>query len=288
MKILVLGGNRFFGKKLVGHLAEAGHDVMVLNRQNLDDGFGERVRRLKCDRTDKAALARAVDSTHWDLVYDQICYEAKDARAACEIFEGHTPRYIFTSSLSVYGEGAGLKESDFDWRQFDAGPDVEASKNYPQAKRQCEREFFSRASFAVTAIRFPIVTGPDDYTKRLKWHVDRVAAGQPIYLPAISAKMSMIHSDDAGLTLAKLAASPRVQGPLNVCSPEPIALRDLISQIETLTGRKADLVSAPTDDADSPFGITGDWFMDVSKLSSYGLVCREIREWLPSLLRAIR
>lgn len=49
-RVLVIGGNRYFGKRLVSHLLERGDDVTLLNRGNLDDGFGDRVRRIKMDR----------------------------------------------------------------------------------------------------------------------------------------------------------------------------------------------------------------------------------------------
>ncbi|MDC1175392.1 hypothetical protein OAT67_08340 [Bacteriovoracaceae bacterium] len=49
-KVLVMGGNHFFGIKLVQVLLDHRHDVTILNRENLDDGFGERVKRIKCDR----------------------------------------------------------------------------------------------------------------------------------------------------------------------------------------------------------------------------------------------
>ena len=51
MHVLVIGGNRFMGLSLVWRLLFGGHRVTVLNRGNLADPFGDRVERVRVDRT---------------------------------------------------------------------------------------------------------------------------------------------------------------------------------------------------------------------------------------------
>src|SRR6476469_8235912 len=102
MKTLVIGGNRFFGKRLVSRLLDAGHDVTLLNRGQLDDGFGERVRRFRLDRRELREGHPALSQERWDVVYDQACYQADEAQGACRAFAGRVSRYVFTSSMSVY------------------------------------------------------------------------------------------------------------------------------------------------------------------------------------------
>lgn len=60
MNVLVIGGNRFFGRHLVDLLLKEGIGVTLLNRGNLDDRFGEQIRRLKSDRQDPSALKEAI------------------------------------------------------------------------------------------------------------------------------------------------------------------------------------------------------------------------------------
>ncbi len=50
MKILVLGGNRFFGKRLVASFLEKGAEVVLLNRGQIKDDFGNHVQRIILDR----------------------------------------------------------------------------------------------------------------------------------------------------------------------------------------------------------------------------------------------
>jgi nucleoside-diphosphate-sugar epimerase len=142
MRILVIGGNRFFGKKLVANLLKADHAVTLLNRQSHDDGFGSQITRIKCDRYNTNELQMKAGHQSWDLIYDQVCYEASEARGACEIFTNRAERYIFTSSQSVYDNGANLKEADFDPKTYEFSTDVKSQSDYRTAKRQCESVFF--------------------------------------------------------------------------------------------------------------------------------------------------
>lgn len=286
MKILVIGGNRFFGKKAAAQLVAAGHEVTLLNRQSQDDELGTSVRRIQCDRKNVAAMAKALENTKWDIVYDQVCFEASDARAACTLFQGKTPRYIFTSSQSVYKPGKSIVESAFDPLLHEFSKDVTAAEDYAEAKRQCEAVFFSQGEFETTAVRFPLVVGPDDYTGRLKWHVDRIKAGQKIYFPNIDAQVSLIHSTDAGSVLSALSTS-QTSGPLNVCSPEPIRLRSMIDEIERCVGREVVLAEHADDQIHSPFGIESDWYMSTAKLSSLGIEADRIETWLGDLIEQV-
>ncbi|CAN7742153.1 NAD-dependent epimerase/dehydratase family protein [Paenibacillus sp. LjRoot56] len=47
MKILVLGGTAFFGRRLVRLLLGDGHDVTIATRGQTPDDFGDAVTRIK-------------------------------------------------------------------------------------------------------------------------------------------------------------------------------------------------------------------------------------------------
>src|SRR5690606_30126064 len=142
------------------------------------------------------------------------------------------------SSQSVYGEGAGLTEADFDPLNHRFATPADRNADYGEAKRQAEAVLFQENAFPVTAVRFPIVLGDDDYTERLKFHVDRVRNGKPVFFPNLDAKLSFVDSADAAGFLHFLAGHGPL-GPVNCCSPEPISLRSLISAIEGALGAEA-------------------------------------------------
>lgn len=290
MKILIIGGNRFFGKKLTARLMQAGHNVTLLNRGNIDDGFGDKIHRLKCDRKNTDQLKNLVGHDRWDIVYDQVCYDADEARAACEIFGGKVGHYIFTSSMSVYDLGADLSEAVFDPLTHQFAQTANPKTEYAEAKRQCEAVFFQSSSLPVTAVRFPIVVGADDYTGRFQFHVNRIRTSQPMYFPAVQSQMSMISSDDAAAALEFLGlrTGSNAIGPVNVASIEPIALSEFIKVIESITHNKAVLAAAPDDTNHSPYGIGGDWYMNTGKLQALGFQAQAIQSWLPNEITSLQ
>jgi nucleoside-diphosphate-sugar epimerase len=276
--ILLVGGNRFFGKRFAELALQRGHSLTLINRGARDDGLGTRVERIRADRSE---LAQVTKSRHWDLVVDQVCYDAAEARAACAALRGKTSRYFFTSTVSVYDLGANLREQDFNSRDYCFTQDVSRSQDYGVAKRQAEAVFFSQNDFPVVALRFPFVLGEDDYTGRLNFHVDRVREGRKIYFPQIDARTSFIHAQDAAYSMLALIDLD-FEGALNIGPTQPLALRDLIMMIEKSVGKKAQLGAGEP----SPYGIEGDWFTNTEKLHSLGIKPREILSWLPSLILA--
>ncbi|MBT4763201.1 MAG: NAD-dependent epimerase/dehydratase family protein [Bdellovibrionaceae bacterium] len=283
MNVLILGGNRFFGKKLTARLLEKNHTVTLLNRGNVDDGFADRVSRIKCDRNDKEAFDQAIAGQSWDVVYDQICFDFDMAKTACDVFYGKTKRYIFTSSKSVYKPGENLREADFDPSKHLVDKLETSSSNYAEAKRQAEVGFYRYAKFPVVSVRFPIVIGHDDYTERFKFHIKRIKNKQPIYFPNLDANITFITSDFAAEVLTALFDSS-FEGPLNAASFKPIKLRRFIEIIENHVGEKMISTDDESEEFHSPYGIDSDWFMNSEGLLKLGLKGEEIEAWLPKML----
>lgn len=283
LNALIIGGNRFFGRHLAESLVQTGARVTLLNRGNRDDGLGETVSRLHCDRTNEIALREAVQGQSWDIIYDQICFTARDARAACRIFEGKTPRYIFTSTVSVYNLGAGLHEDLFIPHDYFFDPSAETDADYGEAKRQAEATFAHEAPFDVVMARFPIVCGEDDYTGRLQFHIDHVRNGTSMWIPNLQARMSYIDSAEAGACLKFLGES-ELEGPVNCSSPDAISIGELLEMIESTVGRKAVLAQNPQSGDPSPYGMESDYFPSTERLERAGFRVRNLREWLPQLV----
>lgn len=285
MKALVLGGNRFFGKRLVSLLIQKGVEVTILNRGRRVDDFAHQVRRICLDRRELTSAHPEIAEQSWDIIYDNICFDASEAKAACETFRGKTSRYIFISSQSVYQPGQKIFEQAFNPAAYTFTTFCDRENDYGEAKRQAEATFFQAAEFPVTAVRFPMVLGEDDYTERLKQHVLWVNEGKSIYFPNIEAKISFIQSSDAAKFLAALAENP-LPGPVNCCAREPIALHDVVRTIERIVGKDAIITNNENDGAASPFGIASDWYMNTDRLREFGFMVEPIALWLPSLVKS--
>jgi nucleoside-diphosphate-sugar epimerase len=286
-KILILGGTRFFGKKLVELLIEQQNDITIATRGNTADPFGNSVKRLQLDRTDSAALGQALGSLEFDVVYDNICYTPQEAEVAFKLFAGRTGKYIVTSSLSVYpfGEPSNVEE-DFDPYRYPL-PEVHAAEvDYAEGKRLVEAVIFQKATFPAAAVRFPIVLGHDDYTRRLHFHIEHILQGLPIGIPNLNTKMSFINSDEAASFLAWLGHS-NLEGPVNACSHGQLTIGQLISLITQTTGKKANIVTESEEVHSSPFGVPESWYMDTTKAGAAGFEFKQLSDWMPKLINEI-
>lgn len=287
-KVLILGGTRFFGKRLVDHLLWEGQsEITIATRGNTDPGFPDEVRRIKLDREDPQSLAAAAQSDHWDVVYDNICYSPNDATSACEAFKGRTRRYVLTSTLSVYGDPRpGFTETDFDPYTYPVQPGGRDDFSYGEGKRLAEAVFFQQADFPVAAMRIPIVLGIDDYTKRLHFHVEHVQKGKPIGIPNKDAEIAFINSTEAARFLAWLGKHS-LTGPVNAASKGTITLSAMMNLIETVTGMQAQILTRTGPEDMSPFGVAQSWFMDTTKAEQEGYSFEALMDWFPGLVREV-
>jgi len=286
MKALVIGGNRFFGKRLVSLLLKKGAKVTLMNRGLLDDGFGNQVSRIHLDRRTLQKDYPAPANEQWDIIYDQVCYDASEAHGACEAFSGKTQKFVFTSTSSVYKDGENRNESAFDSKKYAFDIPINQEKDYGEAKRQAEATFSKEASFPLSVVRFPFVLGEDDYTGRLKFHVDHVLQNKPIYFPDIDAKVSMIFAADAATFLESLSERELI-GPINCCAEDPISLRQMMELIENITRKKMRVASEPTGGDHSPYGVSASGTLNIDRVKSLGFNPSPILQWLPDLIQKL-
>lgn len=285
--VLVLGGTRFFGRKLVELLIEDGHHVTIITRGKSGNPFGDQVEHLVLDRLNKVELAKSVEGRTFDIVYDNICYTSNEAKAFCEIFNGKIGKLVFTSSLSVYpADGNEKDESDFDPYTYEIRMGDSTDFTYAEGKRQAEAVFFQQATFPIVAVRFPIVMGVDDYTRRLHFHVERIAGGEPIGFANMKAEMSFIQATEAALFL-KWAGTAVVEGPYNATANGRISLADLIKLIEAATGKSARISLVGNDEIASPYGIHTSWYMSNEKAVKSGFQFTNLDNWLQPLIEDI-
>jgi len=247
MRVLVLGGTRFFGRRLVDLLVEAGHDVAIATRGRAGDDLGDRVQRIIVDRDDAAALRVAFDGRSWDLVYDQIGYSSANASDLIAALGDRTRHLVFTSTGAVYERtGRPLTEPEFDPTTYPVRHVAREDVPYGEGKRLAEATLFQQAPFTVAALRFPVVIGPDDYTGRMAHFIDRVRHGREIRVDDMDRLVSYVAADDAARQLLWAGLEERT-GPFNGSSGL-LPVRDLVAMIEAQVGRPA-IISTTADPA---------------------------------------
>jgi nucleoside-diphosphate-sugar epimerase len=198
MKILILGGTRFFGKAAANILFSEGHDVVTTSRSALPRG---QIRHAICDRKDQHALEQLLRKETPDAVLDMVCFDHGDGLGVTKLFDsgfmasvGH---YIMISSFFVYNSST-KPEMEF------SGDIAEIGDGYTQRKIEAEKIIHESELFKSTSIlRLPFVFAHDDYSDRFQklcTAVSRKRIGQP----GNSFRTSMISKDDAANLLANL------------------------------------------------------------------------------------
>ena len=277
MKALILGGNRYVGKRVARLLLDNGHEVTLLNRGNIDDELGPQVERI---HGDKNSLASLVGTRKFDVVIDQICMNAEDAQNVIHALAGKTQHYIMTSTLAVYPLKSDLIEEDFDPLQYRPQKAETLLEKYSEAKRSAEHILAKHAPFSVSLARFPIILSEDDPTRRLYEEIQNIKNNQGIFYENIEAHFSFIHADDAAKSLYGLAVHQH-SGAYNFASETPIKLKDFLETISRKVGKDyvLDVTKPP-----SPFSIKNSWTMNVQKSTSMGYRYQKISDWLPKLI----
>src|SRR5436853_5023917 len=173
-RILVIGGTKFIGRLMVDELSRAGHEVYILHRKSRHP-FSKRVHNLIADRNDAASVRKAVGSTRFDAVYDNV-YDwergttSAQIEATAQIFEGRVSRYVFMSSVAAYGDGLNHHEGDA------LAPD-DHPEAYVRNKAMSERSLFrmhQRNGFPVVTLRPPYIYGPGNPFYREAFFWDRI------------------------------------------------------------------------------------------------------------------
>ncbi|MDO5038083.1 NAD-dependent epimerase/dehydratase family protein [Clostridium sp.] len=251
-RILVFGGTKFLGKELVKELIINGHDITIATRGKNSDDFGDKVKRLIVDKENVNDLNKALEGKFYDVVYDTISYSSNDASRICNALDGKTNKYIVISSVAVYGKGYMLKERDFNPKSYKVIMGEKDDFSYAEGKRQMEAYMYQNANFPVISVRFPVVIGKDDYTKRLLKYFLEVKNKEKIYSTKINKKMNLITQSEAGIFLAWLYDKD-IHGSINAACSGEVNLREIIECIEEEVETKA-LINSKEDVLDtSPY-----------------------------------
>ena len=245
-RVLVIGGTLFIGRALVEMLLERGDDVVIMHRGS-GTPFGDRVDEIRCDRNDVAAVRDALAGNRFDVVYDNV-YDFQhgttgdQVRAAAVAASEGLGRYVFMSSVAVYGAG------EFDER----GPLVPSDfpNPYSAHKADSERALFElhhSAGLPVTTLRPAFVYGPHNAIDREAWFWDRLLAGRPIIIPDDGSRtMQWVHSHDVARA-AMLAASADVAigKAYNLANHPPVTQVEYVELLARVAGTPARLTRVP-------------------------------------------
>ncbi|MEU4168314.1 NAD-dependent epimerase/dehydratase family protein [Streptomyces sp. NPDC026665] len=287
-EICVIGGNRYFGKRLISRLLAAGDRVTVVNRGSSAPPPG--TVHLIADRDDEKSLEEALGSRTFDVVVDQVCYTPRQAEIARRVFAGRTRRYVMTSTVEVYeyeDSADPVGEDAVDPRSVAVDPGLPwddgefLDAHYGEGKRQAEAVFAAGPDFPYVAVRVAhVLGGDDDFTGRLEHYADRIGAVEAIAVPVVNHPATYIHVEEIADFLFWTVGED-FTGPVNAASHGTLTTRELCEAIGArLPGGRTVLEAVEVGEV-SPFSFRRSYAMDNSRATRLGFLFGDARAWLP-------
>lgn len=280
MKVLVLGGTRFFGVHTVRELLARGHEVTIATRGRTPDAFGASVSRITLERTDPESMRKALKGLHFDVAIDKIAYCSNDIRYAMEAID--CDRYVYMSTTAVYDPKCmDTREEDFDGLRGELIWCDRQDFPYAEVKRHAERALWQAyGDRPWVAVRYPFVIGPDDYTRRLLFYVEHTMKGIPMRIDNLDAPMGYVFSDEAGQFMAHLAERD-VRGAVNGCSAGAVSLGEILDDVARKTGGRV-VLDASGDEA--PYNGEPAYSINTERAAELGFAFSDVRDRLFPLL----
>ncbi len=191
MKILLLGGSRFIGPKLVDQLYSE-NDLVVFNRGNNKFNYPKNVKYVRGDRDIPQDL-KQIENTLFDLIIDTCGYNELQIEKSANII-ANTKKYIFISSAAVYklGKKELLTETD------ELEPNT-AFKQYGVGKVSAEnkiKQIRNNAKLSTFILRPPYILGPNNPFNRENYFFDKLVKNEVIDIPCDDVRVSFADVDD--------------------------------------------------------------------------------------------
>lgn len=295
MRVLVLGGTLFFGAEIVKLLLREEHEVSVFTRGNREPAWLDQVRHIQGDRTDHAEFQARLGDEEFDVVIDNIAFNAKDVQGALDTLRGNVGRYILTSSAAVYRYAPNrtmpLEEDDvdFEWEPPAFDPDDEGWQ-YAAGKLAAERALMEQVTVPYTIIRPPIVLGPGDPTLRGYFYIQRLLDERPLILTnaGVNSFRLAYSRDLANAYLLAMENAAAVNVAYNVAQTEIITHKDFIDAASDALAVDPDLVGIPRDVLEEseleyadPYGGMVNFVLSVRRAhDDLGYVSTPFRTWI--------
>jgi len=166
-RLLVLGGTRFLGPRIVRSALDAGWDVTLFNRGKSNPTLFPDLETLIGDRN---VSHDALKAGRWDAAVDTSGYIPHHVLEACEILKDRCEHYVFISTLSVYAESEGLLDESSPVGQvepekmdeFQVIADIRkyGMRYYGPLKALCEQAAESAMPGRVSNVRPGLIVGP--------------------------------------------------------------------------------------------------------------------------------
>jgi nucleoside-diphosphate-sugar epimerase len=246
MKVWVTGASGFIGRHLVAQAALAGHEVWAVARRGAaprDEGMGRdaaTVRSLTLDLGDPAEVTAAVRSAAPDAIVHLAWYaKPDDYLVSVENVESLKTTLTFARAIlaggcrRMVGVGTCVEYANLPRPRTEDDP-LEPKSLYARCKHAAHlvlEELFAREGARLAWARLFHMHGPGERPTRLIPAVAAaIRAGKPFALSPGEQVRDHLDVRDVAGALLHLAACD-FEGPVNVCSGNPVTLRTVLETV---------------------------------------------------------
>ena len=253
MKILIVGGTIFLGRRLVEAARAREHVVTTFSRGRHNDGADPDVEALHGDRN---ADLSALRGRHWDAVIDTCGYVPIGVTRVMDALDReHVGHYTFVSSVSAYADfpAAGsderapvatiTAEQVREAEEIAAGARASArtyGEMYGALKARCELAAEQSMPGRVLNARPGLIVGPYDYSDRFTYWVRRVSQGGDVLAPGKPGRrVRIVDARDLAEWIVR-AAEVRTIGVFNATGAEDgLTFGRMLEVCKTVSGADA-------------------------------------------------
>ncbi|MEZ7891970.1 MAG: NAD-dependent epimerase/dehydratase family protein [Candidatus Wallbacteria bacterium] len=261
MEIVILGGSKLIGTALIEELARQhnGIRIHVVNR-GITPPFINYSKLKNCkvikhiaDRTSpldfKETLEKITFKNKIDAVIDTSCYMPDELTPAIRAFSNKIKHYILISTCAVYGKLKYVPANE------DHPLDISAENSmYGREKIKCEHEITDankHKCFNTTILRPSYIYGPNDYTRRLFYFIDRIYNDIPILAPGEQTDFlfNAIYITDLAKQICMALLNEKFYGGVfNLSSSDSINFSDFLKLIGCAMNKEIKLMWIPKND----------------------------------------
>jgi nucleoside-diphosphate-sugar epimerase len=255
MRVILIGGTGHVGSYLAPRLVEAGHDVVVLSREQrqpyLPHAAWAAVERVAVDREAEeraGAFGARVAALRPDIVIDMICFTPESARQLVEALRGRVQHFLHCGTIWVHGYSAQVPTDESQPRRpfGEYGVQKAAIEAYllDQARRH---------GFPVTMLHPGHIVGRGWAPLNPAGHFApevfaRLARGEELTLPNLGLEtVHHVHADDVAQAFIQAIAhwNQAVGESFHVVSPAALTLRGYAEAVAGWFGQPARLRFLP-------------------------------------------
>lgn len=289
MRVLVIGGTRFIGRRVVEQLVGRGDDVLVAHRGHSEPVGLPECRHLHAARHEFGRVAHQVGSFAPDAVVDTVALTAADADAVLP----HLPDVpiVVLSSVDVYqaydvfrhggaeapvpiDETAPVRTERYPYRGMDVGGAVD-TETYE--KLDVEPAYLARGG---VVLRLGFVYGEHDGQRREEFVLRRVRAGRE-RMPIGTGMFlgSRCYVGDVATAVLAAVHTPAASGEVfNVVESRTPTVLGWAREILTAAGHAMELVRVPDEELPGDLKLTGAW---PQHLLFGNAKARRVLDWSP-------